>query len=45
MPVNLLAVTPRADGVAVRILDQSGRPITSQVSIAYYATKAVASVS
>lgn len=45
MPVNLLAVTARADGVAVRILDQSGRPITSLVRIAYYATKAAASVS
>ncbi|HEY6749188.1 MAG TPA: hypothetical protein VI357_26145 [Mycobacteriales bacterium] len=45
MPVNLLAVTARSDGVAIRVLDQSGRPVTSPVRIAYYATKAAASVS
>jgi hypothetical protein len=45
MPVNLLAVVPRADGVAVRVLNQAGRPITSTVRIAYYATKAAASTS
>jgi hypothetical protein len=45
MPVNLLAVTAKSDGVAVRVLDQTGRPVTSQVRIAYYATKAAASVS
>jgi hypothetical protein len=45
MPVNLLAVTPRGDGVSVRVLDQAGRPITTSVRIAYYATKLAASPS
>ena len=45
MPVNLLAVTARSNGVSIRILDQSGRPVTTPVRIAYYATKASASVS
>lgn len=43
MPVNLLAVTPQSNGVSVRVLDQNGRPITTPVRIAYYATKAAAS--
>jgi hypothetical protein len=42
MPVNLLAnaVWAGGAGVEVRVLNQAGRPITSPVRIAYYATKA-----
>jgi hypothetical protein len=40
MPVNLLAYVFRGDGVAIRVLNQLGRPITSSVRIAFYAIKA-----
>jgi hypothetical protein len=40
MPVNLVAFGFRCDGVSVRVLNQAGKPITSPVRIAFYATKA-----
>ena len=43
MPVNLLVVSPRADGAYVRVLDQAGRPVPAPVTLAYYATKLAAS--
>jgi hypothetical protein len=43
MPVNLLAVSPLSDGTYVRVLDQAGRPVTSSVTLAFYATKLAAS--
>lgn len=45
MPVNLLATVLQSDRVVVRVFDQTGRPVTSPVRIAYYATKTTASVS
>jgi hypothetical protein len=43
MPVNLLVVSPLADGAYVRVLDQAGRPVTAPVTLAFYATKLAAS--
>jgi len=40
MPVNLLAYSWHCNGVAIRVLNQAGKPITSPVQIAFYATKA-----
>jgi hypothetical protein len=45
MPVNLLATVLQSDRVVVRVFDQTGRPVTSPVRIAYYATKSSASTS
>jgi hypothetical protein len=40
MPVNLVAFEPFSTGVATRVLNQAGHPITSPVRIAFYATTA-----
>lgn len=40
MPVNLVAFESFANGVATRVLNQAGHPITSPVRVAFYATKA-----
>jgi hypothetical protein len=40
MPVNLVAFEPFSTGVATRVLNQAGNPITSPVRIAFYATRA-----
>ncbi len=42
MPVNLLVVSPLSDGAYVRVLDQAGQPVTSSVTLAFYATKLAA---
>jgi hypothetical protein len=43
MPVNLLVSQARSDGAHIRVLDQTGRPVTTPVTVAYYATKQAAS--
>ena len=43
MPVNLLVVSPQSYGTYVRVLDQAGHPVTSPVTLAFYATKLAAS--
>jgi hypothetical protein len=43
MPVNLLVIEPASNGALVRVLDQAGRPVTSPVTLAFYATKLAAS--
>jgi hypothetical protein len=39
MPVNLVAYVWRSDGVAIRVLNQAGQPITSPVRVAFYAIR------
>lgn len=43
MPVNLLVISGLSDGAYVRVLDQAGRPVTTPVTLAFYATKLAAS--